>query len=197
MFKTKTTLLAAAGLLATSAAFADAVSGDSSNVGTLSVGSATSLSELETNAGTSTAYAGDAWFFTLPLNGFGATGTAAPLNLTLTLPGVGSFPALQSGVQSIDLFHAAGGNALVGPAISTVGVPAGSSPSDPLSFTFTGLTPATDYALVLHYSVGAGVSGGYNAAIIATVPEPETYGMMALGLGVLGFIGRRRKQKQA
>ena len=29
---------------------------------------------------------------------------------------------------------------------------------------------------------------------ITPVPEPETYGMMALGLGVLGFMARRRKQ---
>lgn len=29
---------------------------------------------------------------------------------------------------------------------------------------------------------------------LTPVPEPETYGMMALGLGVMGFIARRRKQ---
>jgi hypothetical protein len=28
----------------------------------------------------------------------------------------------------------------------------------------------------------------------APVPEPETYGMMLAGLGVLGFLARRRKQ---
>jgi hypothetical protein len=27
----------------------------------------------------------------------------------------------------------------------------------------------------------------------APVPEPETYGMMLAGLGVLGFLARRRK----
>jgi hypothetical protein len=28
------------------------------------------------------------------------------------------------------------------------------------------------------------------------VPEPETYGMLLGGLGVLGFLARRRKQSQ-
>jgi hypothetical protein len=28
------------------------------------------------------------------------------------------------------------------------------------------------------------------------VPEPETYAMMLAGLGLLGFIARRRKQKE-
>ncbi len=31
----------------------------------------------------------------------------------------------------------------------------------------------------------------------APVPEPETYAMMLAGLGLLGFMGRRRKQKAA
>jgi len=35
------------------------------------------------------------------------------------------------------------------------------------------------------------VTGG--EAIAASVPEPKTYGMMLIGLGVLGFIAYRRK----
>ena len=34
------------------------------------------------------------------------------------------------------------------------------------------------------------------AAAVTPVPEPETYGVMLAGLGVLGFIARR-KRKQA
>lgn len=35
------------------------------------------------------------------------------------------------------------------------------------------------------------------AMMLAPVPEPETYGMMLGGLGVMGFLARRRKAKQA
>ncbi len=36
-----------------------------------------------------------------------------------------------------------------------------------------------------------------NHATIAAIPEPETYALMGLGLGLLGFVARRRKQKAA
>lgn len=32
---------------------------------------------------------------------------------------------------------------------------------------------------------------------VAAIPEPETYAMMLAGLGLMGFVARRRKQKQA
>jgi len=36
-----------------------------------------------------------------------------------------------------------------------------------------------------------------NHSFITAVPEPETYAMMLAGLGLLGFMSRRRKQQQA
>lgn len=33
--------------------------------------------------------------------------------------------------------------------------------------------------------------------VTAAIPEPETYAMMLAGLGLMGFVARRRKQKQA
>jgi hypothetical protein len=36
-----------------------------------------------------------------------------------------------------------------------------------------------------------------NGQSTAPVPEPETYAMMLVGLGLLGFAARRRKQKEA
>lgn len=43
-------------------------------------------------------------------------------------------------------------------------------------------------------NVAAGDYDTHLRFTLTPVPEPETYGMMALGLGVMGFIARRRKQ---
>lgn len=43
----------------------------------------------------------------------------------------------------------------------------------------------------------ADLGATFQAQNIAPVPEPESYAMMLAGLGLLGFIARRRKQKQA
>jgi len=34
-----------------------------------------------------------------------------------------------------------------------------------------------------------------NSAFVASVPEPETYAMLLAGLVLVGWVGRRRKQK--
>jgi hypothetical protein len=47
-------------------------------------------------------------------------------------------------------------------------------------------------------NTAAAFGGAVSMAMAAPVPEPETYGMMLAGLGVLGFLARRRKAaKQA
>jgi hypothetical protein len=52
------------------------------------------------------------------------------------------------------------------------------------NFTFTGT-----------YAIGSDTgSGTFN---IAAVPEPETYAMLLAGLGLLGYVRRRRQQKEA
>jgi outer membrane lipase/esterase len=35
------------------------------------------------------------------------------------------------------------------------------------------------------------------SAVVVAIPEPETYAMMLMGLGLLGFVARRRKQQTA
>ena len=38
--------------------------------------------------------------------------------------------------------------------------------------------------------------GGGNATFaVASIPEPDTYGMLLAGLGLFGFVARRRRQK--
>ena len=50
---------------------------------------------------------------------------------------------------------------------------------------------------VLVYSGEMGIVGPDVAANLVPVPEPETYAMLLAGLGLLGFVGYRRKQAAA
>lgn len=57
---------------------------------------------------------------------------------------------------------------------------------------------AGDYYLQVSGTMVSDTGGSFGGAVmLAPVPEPETYGMMLGGLGVLGFLARRRKAKQA
>lgn len=60
------------------------------------------------------------------------------------------------------------------------------------------------YSYVLGYndSAGSATLGDWDDFVIGVnfathAPEPEIYGMMAAGLGMLGWVGRRRKQQTA
>lgn len=53
------------------------------------------------------------------------------------------------------------------------------------------------YLQVSGTMVGDTAASFGGAVMLAPVPEPETYGMMLGGLGILGFLARRRKAKQA
>lgn len=50
-----------------------------------------------------------------------------------------------------------------------------------------------NYYLQVSGTMVSNTSGSYGGAVmLAPVPEPETYGMLAAGLGLLGFMARRR-----
>ncbi len=62
------------------------------------------------------------------------------------------------------------------------------------AFTNTG-------TVITQYQIDGGIrlsldGGGGNATFaVAAVPEPETYGMLLAGLGLMGFVAKRRKAK--
>jgi hypothetical protein len=67
-----------------------------------------------------------------------------------------------------------------------------SDPTDPFNaFITTGQAHAIS-ALDL---TTLDVIGWDSAAVLAAVPEPDAYAMLLAGLGVLGFIGRRRRRQ--
>jgi hypothetical protein len=63
-----------------------------------------------------------------------------------------------------------------------------------IDFTGTGLTFAAPHLKVLF--AGGDVGNGHGSLLsqtIPAIPEPETYAMMLAGLGLLGFVARRRR----
>jgi hypothetical protein len=55
------------------------------------------------------------------------------------------------------------------------------------------LTPGLYSAVTLTFSNDTAM--GFDNFSVTAVPEPETYALMLAGLGVVGFVARRRKTK--
>ena len=52
---------------------------------------------------------------------------------------------------------------------------------------------ATGIGSVSRYNVIIGASGGSITNPVPAIPEPSTYALMLAGLGVVGFMARRRR----
>ena len=69
----------------------------------------------------------------------------------------------------------------------------GAHPTDNWSLSAFGLTSGT-YAIKVDGKVVGNGGGAFGGDLtVAAVPEPETYGMLLAGLGLVGFMARRRK----
>jgi|SRR5471032_1934884 len=87
----------------------------------------------------------------------------------------------------------------IGPIYAgTNGTAAGLNQTDSWSLTTMGLKAGTYYIEVDGTVAGkGGGSFGTDLTIAAAVPEPETYGMLVGGLGLIGLVARRRKSNRA
>ncbi len=92
----------------------------------------------------------------------------------------GPFSVTLSGAIFADLLAASGGEFIIGFTNATQNL----IPSDPEGDT--GI-----------YTNGDDVNLPTLVINTAAVPEPETYAMMLAGLGLMGFVARRRKENQA
>ncbi len=76
--------------------------------------------------------------------------------------------------------------------------PVGAHPTDNWELSTMGLSAGSYYVEVDGKVIGnGGGTYGTDLTIAASVPEPETYGLMAAGLALLGFVARRKKAKAA
>lgn len=131
--------------------------------------------------------------FTFSLTSTSDTISSAVALLFPGLSGVGSSYEINNGTLSLfsdpDGDGAAGVNTQI--ATATFGDSTG-------VLAYNNAAAGSYYWAVAGDAVGS--NGGvylYSANTAAVVPEPETYAMMLAGLGLIGFIGRRRLAKGA
>jgi hypothetical protein len=122
---------------------------------------------------------------------FTVNNTSGPLNLDAIISSISRTADTGLDITNMALYGATNNNLITtGRAINTGAMDVWSLSSNSLA--------AGDYYIRVDGRMvsNAGASFG-GAVMLAPVPEPETYGMMLGGLGVLGFLARRRKAKQA
>lgn len=102
-------------------------------------------------------------------------------------------------ISALSLYRVGGGTGTTGTGMDTL-VSSGTSlqkgAMDVWTLSSDNLTAGNYYVLVsgnLVSDTSASFGGAVMMSPTAPVPEPETYGMMLAGLGVLGFLARRRK----
>lgn len=127
---------------------------------------------------------------------FSVTGTTS-MNFDAIVSSISRTADTGLDFSGLSLYRVGGGTGTGGTAGDTL-ITNGSSMStgqmDVWTLSSDNLT-AGDYYVLVSGNLVSDTSASFGGAVmLAPVPEPETYGMMLAGLGVLGFLARRRKQ---
>lgn len=113
----------------------------------------------------------------------GSLGSSAnPLNLTLGSTSVYSLSNLAYSVWS--------------GTSSTSGAWFGTFVGGNISYDI-GLTAPGAYHILVNGTADGAAGGAYGLSLVSGVPEPETYGMLLAGLGMMGLIARRKNRRAA
>jgi len=117
---------------------------------------------------------------------FAVTGTQ-PLSLAAVVATNSLTGATGLGITGLSLYDVGGGT------VVTSGTSQNSGALDVWTLTSTNLA-AGNYYLQVSGNVLSNESASFGgAASLVPVPEPETYGMMLGGLGILAWLARRRR----
>jgi hypothetical protein len=127
---------------------------------------------------------------------FSVTGTM-PMNFDAIVSSISRTADTGLDFSGLSLYRVGGGTGTGGTAGDTLissGTSLQSGSVDVWTLSSDNLQ-AGDYYVMVGGNLVSDTSGSFGGAVmLAPVPEPETYGMMLAGLGVLGFLARRRKQ---
>lgn len=129
------------------------------------------------------------------------TGSASDLSRVLDAPGAGGTMLELTGLvsvtngQSFTVQHDDGLQLQIG-SVLVVNTPGPTSPTL-TTVTYTGPTGTFAFDLVYGECCGAPAVLATSLPLLGPVPEPDTYGMLLSGLGIMAFVGRRRRKQAA
>ena len=119
---------------------------------------------------------------------FSVTGTT-PTNLDAIVSSISRTASVGLDITGLSLYTSGGTLVSSGASMSTGAIDVWTLKSDSLA--------AGNYYVRVNGTMVSTTSGSFGGAImLAPVPEPETYGMMLAGLGLVGFLARRRRNTQ-
>jgi hypothetical protein len=117
---------------------------------------------------------------------FSVSGIAADFNAVVS--SISRTPATGLDITGLGLFTSAGTQVGTGGALETGAIDVWSISSNNLA--------VGDYYVQVSGTLVSNTSGSFGGTVaLAPVPEPATYGMMLAGLGLVGFMARRRGSK--